>query len=68
MEANSLLVVVSVFPRKFLLRVLRINCFSIISKEFEIYEQSGRKPSKNPQFNKITFWKKNPDFLKKSLN
>ena len=55
MEGNSLLVAVSRFPTKFLLRVLKIHSFSIISTEFEIYEQSGRKPSKNPQSNKITF-------------
>lgn len=30
MKGNSILVVVSIFPRKFLLRVVRINGFSII--------------------------------------
>lgn len=38
MEGNSILVLVSIFPRKFLLRVLKINCSSIIPKESEIYE------------------------------
>lgn len=54
-EGNSVLVVVSIFSRKFLVRVLKINCFSIRPKESEIYEKSGRKPTKQASLTKLPF-------------
>lgn len=67
MEGNRVFVDASVFPRKSLLRVLKINCISTLLKASQIYEQSGRKPPKNPRLTKLYFVG-NPYFFFKSLN
>lgn len=56
MEGNSICIIASVFPRKYLL-VFKFNRFSTRPKESEIHEWSGRKPLRNPQFNKVMICK-----------